>query len=653
MSNNRPNILTPGLGFKPFKYPWAYDRWTTQQRIHWLPEEVPLAEDVKDWAVNLNDSERNLLTHIFRFFTQSDIEVQDNYMTRLGQLTWPTEVKMMLASFANMECFDDQSELLTAQGWKNVADITDKDIIAQYDIPSKQISFVLPKKVVSYAYKGVMHHYDGLTTDICVTPNHELIATRHNGSVIKSKSLERILGRNYTYPASGGTYYGKQDVSTLDSLLVAIQADGCLRGMCPSAGEWRTVDFILHKTRKIERLTKLLEDLGVKYSLKREATGRVHITFNMPDGVDISSIKDFGFIEISKISSRYAISLLHEIIFWDGTVNKITGQRSYYTTRKAAADIVQAIVTLTGQSMATIGINRNIGATVKLPQGCDYVLEKPCYVVSITDRRTEKTYPHKKDIQYDGRVYCVSVETENLVSRRNGKVAFTGNTIHIDAYSKLIETIGMPEATYSQFMEYEELKQKHDLYATFAVDSPENIAKTLAMFGGFAEGVQIFSSFAILMNFPRFNKMKGMGQIVSWSVRDESLHCDGITDIFRTYCNETGILSRGLKAEIYDMAELVVSQEDKFIDLAFEAGPIEGLSPDEMKTYLRFMTDYRLRGLGLKPIFKSGRKHPLPWLTPLLSGPEHANFFEARATEYSKAATRGEWSDVWKGFDVN
>lgn len=221
-------------------------------------------------------------------------------------------------------------------------------------------------------------------------------------------------------------------------------------------------------------------------------------------------------------------------------------------------------------------------------------------------------------------------------------------TIHIAAYSNLIETVGMPETTYSQFMEYDELKTKHDTYQQFSMDSPEDVAKTLAMFGGFAEGVQLFASFATLMNFPRFNKMKGMGQIVSWSVRDESLHCDGITDLFRSYCDETGVLSKGLKGEIYDIAEVVIEQEDKFVDLAFEGGAVEGLTPEELKTYTRFLCDYRLRNLGLKSIFKVGRAHPLPWLTPLLSGPEHANFFETRSTEYSKAATGGSWDDVRK-----
>src|SRR5450759_4950829 len=77
-----PGLLTPSFGYKPFRYPWAYDFWKRQQQVHWMPEEVPLGEDCKDWAARLNDGERNLLTQIFRFFTQSDVEVNDNYMER-------------------------------------------------------------------------------------------------------------------------------------------------------------------------------------------------------------------------------------------------------------------------------------------------------------------------------------------------------------------------------------------------------------------------------------------------------------------------------------------------------------------------------------------------------------------------------------------
>ena len=89
--------------YKPFSYPWAYEAWHTQQKIHWLPEEVPLADDVKDWKYNLTAGEKHLLTQIFRFFTQADIEVNNCYMKHYSQVFKPTEVQMMLSAFSNME----------------------------------------------------------------------------------------------------------------------------------------------------------------------------------------------------------------------------------------------------------------------------------------------------------------------------------------------------------------------------------------------------------------------------------------------------------------------------------------------------------------------------------------------------------------------
>jgi len=328
-SSDRPGLLTSSHSYKPFRYPWAYDFWKIQQQVHWLPEEVPLGEDCKDWATRLDDRERNLLTQIFRFFTQSDVEVGANYMENYMPLFKPVEVRMMLASFSNME------------------------------------------------------------------------------------------------------------------------------------------------------------------------------------------------------------------------------------------------------------------------------------------------------------------------------------TVHIAAYALLLETIGMPDSEFSAFMEYQEMAAKHDYLGKFGVETEKDILTSMAVFGGFTEGLQLFASFAMLMNFPRFNKMKGMGQIVSWSVRDESLHCEGMMKLFHTFAEETGALTASVKDDIADCCKTVVALEDKFIELAFEAGEVEGMTPHDIKQYIRYIADWRMGQLKLKPIY-GVKAHPIPWLSEILNGVEHANFFEARATEYSKGATKGAWhgdDGVWGLFD--
>jgi len=215
----------------------------------------------------------------------------------------------------------------------------------------------------------------------------------------------------------------------------------------------------------------------------------------------------------------------------------------------------------------------------------------------------------------------------------------------------------MPESEFQAFLEYEEMSAKHDYMSQFGTDSHEDIARSIAMFGGFTEGLQLFASFAMLMNFPRHNKMKGMGQsmgqIVTWSIRDESLHCEGMIKLYHTFAKETGCVTKSVQDDIIDCCKTVVGLEDNFIDLAFDMGPVEGMTASDIKAYIRYIADWRLKQLGLPTVYGVD-KHPLPWLTEILNGVEHANFFEARATEYSKGATQGDWhgnSGVWDMFD--
>ena len=221
-------------------------------------------------------------------------------------------------------------------------------------------------------------------------------------------------------------------------------------------------------------------------------------------------------------------------------------------------------------------------------------------------------------------------------------------TIHIAAYSHLLDTIGMAEVEYSAFLEYEAMKDKFDYMRLWGVDSKEDIAKTLAVFGAFTEGVQLFASFAVLMNFPRQNRMKGMGQIVTWSVRDETLHTESAIQLFRTFIDENPeVWNSSVKDEITKACSTIIEHEDAFIDLAFELGGVKGMEADEVKKYIRYIADRRLNQLGLPQLYNI-EKNPLPWMDEMLNAVEHTNFFEGRATEYSRADTTGSWSKTFE-----
>ena len=220
-------------------------------------------------------------------------------------------------------------------------------------------------------------------------------------------------------------------------------------------------------------------------------------------------------------------------------------------------------------------------------------------------------------------------------------------TVHIAAYSHLIDTLGLPDSEYNAFLKYKEMKDKYDYMQQFNVRSNIDIATTLAAFGAFTEGLQLFASFAILLNFQRFGKMRGMGQIIAWSARDETLHTQSIIKLYKTFISENPeVMSEDFKRNLYKICSTIVDHEDAFIDLAFGVGGIEGITAEDVKLYVRYIADRRLIQLGLDPIYRVS-KNPLPWMDDILNGVEHANFFEQRVTEYTKASTTGSWEEAF------
>jgi ribonucleoside-diphosphate reductase beta chain len=216
--------------------------------------------------------------------------------------------------------------------------------------------------------------------------------------------------------------------------------------------------------------------------------------------------------------------------------------------------------------------------------------------------------------------------------------------IHVAAYSHLIETLGMPESTYNEFLEYGEMVEKHEYFISLGDDG--DTPAQIAAFSAFTEGMQLFSSFVMLLNFARNGRMKGMGQIIAWSISDETLHTESMIKLFRTYMTENKKLwNDELKSKIYTIAERMVELEDQFIDLAFGEYEMKNLTASEVKQYIRYIADRRLISLGMKGIFKV-KKNPLPWVDGML-GVTHTNFFENKVVDYAKGAVTGDWSEVW------
>lgn len=220
-------------------------------------------------------------------------------------------------------------------------------------------------------------------------------------------------------------------------------------------------------------------------------------------------------------------------------------------------------------------------------------------------------------------------------------------SIHADGYDKLNSSLGLEE--YDAFLHDPSTKAKIDRLMVPKEKSVVDIAKSLAVFSAFNEGVSLFSSFAILLNFTRFNKMKGMGQIISWSINDEQLHSQAGCMLFNELIKEhPEVWTDELKKDLYEAARLTIQLEDDYIDKAFGIGEIPGLNKHQMKNFIRHKANQKLQEIGLKSNWKNLDKEAIDqmqWFSVLSSGVSHADFFAGKITDYSKSNV--DWDKMW------
>jgi ribonucleoside-diphosphate reductase beta chain len=231
-------------------------------------------------------------------------------------------------------------------------------------------------------------------------------------------------------------------------------------------------------------------------------------------------------------------------------------------------------------------------------------------------------------------------------------------TIHATAYSYLNETLGLDD--FSAFLHEPAVAEKFELLTKTTSDwtykdlatnplARKEVARSLAIFSAFSEGVSLYSSFAVLYSFQMRNKLKGIGQQMKWSVRDESLHSKMGCQLFRHMCEEFPELLEDSRESILEAAKLIVELESRFIDMIFEQGDLENLKKDDLKEFIKARTNIKLEELGYKSHFDYNKKKAenLEWFYHLTGGLTWTDFFSVRPTDYSKAGEGEDFGDMW------
>ena len=223
-------------------------------------------------------------------------------------------------------------------------------------------------------------------------------------------------------------------------------------------------------------------------------------------------------------------------------------------------------------------------------------------------------------------------------------------TIHAVAYSYLNETLGLED--FEAFLQDEATMERFDNLVSYDGNNKTRIARSLAIFSAFAEGVSLYSAFAVLYSFQLRNLLKGIGQQMKWSVRDESLHSKMGCRLFRHMCEEDKSLLEDCRKDIIDAATAMLKAEEKYIDRMFEAGDVEGIKAYDLKQFIRKRLNEKLQELGYFDLglyfeFNEEGASNLDWFYHLTGGHTHTDFFAVRPTDYSKANEGEDFEDIW------
>ena len=230
--------------------------------------------------------------------------------------------------------------------------------------------------------------------------------------------------------------------------------------------------------------------------------------------------------------------------------------------------------------------------------------------------------------------------------------------IHVISYSYLITALQLPDSEYEEFLNYQEMVDKYDYMQSFSTEDPEGIAATLAIVSGFIEGFVLFASFTILLSFSMNREdscLHGIGQIITFSIRDETLHSLSVIKLFHEYCkeNEDKIDKNRLKEKILEGCKTLIHHELAFLDLIFKDHKIGHVSKEDLQQFIYFLADLRLGQLGMEPLYGVS-KNPLEWTKGFLYFKEIANFFETTPTAYTKADliqdSEGASEDIWSKY---
>lgn len=636
------DIFKKRVEYKPFEYPEVQQFIDAMNKTFWVHSEVNFDADVQDFKTKLKPHEQECIKRNALAIAQVEVAVKP-FWGDIHKVLPKPEFNNLGATFAESECFDKDTQVLTNSGFKYFRDLTEDDLVAQYEISDKSVTFVKPTEYITKPFKGKLHHYKGRTMDLMVTPEHEIVvAESHSRKVKKVKSCDGRWGGSY-FTQVAGYKQGDKEFTTLDKLLIALQADGYLHGTSPSGAVQGRLDFMIafKKEHKIERFKGFLNELGIEYTTFPWGNGLTGMRGSLKDFLtleEIQKIKTFDYINLEDIDANWGKQFVEELRLWDSSAKPGLKSFTYYNSREEAIDKVIGICAISGYRTCK-GINRTAeqGLKVVNPKGTNPVRKssKTCWALSITPTDTLK-YPKRVEVDYDDYVYCVTVPSGCIIVRRNKGVVVSGNCRHSDAYARLIEVMGYNDE-FKKLLEIPVFKKKLELFEKHFGPDIDFVDK-LFFFVIVIENSSLFSQFANILAMSRFKgAMKNIANMIAWSSIDEQGHSNAGIFILNQIFQEHPEMKKSQEA-VEEIIKDYIAYESSLLDWIFEEGEFEWYTKEDVVNFMKFRVDTALEQMSYNKIYNITPEQysKMKWFDEEVFSGESDDFFAKRPTAYTK-----------------
>lgn len=609
--------------YDKFKYP-AFDKINKRMMGYfWLPEEVDLSKDKTDMD-KLSDIQRDMFIKNLSYQILLDsVQGRAPVSTLLPIVSLP-ELEGCIITWDFFECLVEGTEVLTNNGWKDLQDVVIEDKVCQYNIEDGSLSFVNPSKVIKRKHKGKIINYDdGKRFTQSVTPNHRMPVVRRTSNKKYFELAENLdYNSDIKVPVSGNLFGIDSKLTALEALKIATQADGTLSDRY-NGEKVRTVPiwFSFSKKRKIDRIIDIFNATNFEWiELSKDGEKR-RFKINVPIEFVDSDWKTFEWVDYSKISHRWALEFINEISKWDGCIKPTS--IVYSSINKSNVKTVQTIAHLCNKTAKFY--------KVKDDRKDSY---KDIFAVNIMNKPFKDGQSIKRsEIDYDGMVGCLTVETGAFLIRYNGNISVTGNCIHSRSYTHIIQNLypnpndvfnnilqvqEIVDRAASVTMYYDKLLEAVRLYSNGG--DTNNLSEMLMdalVAVNILEGVRFYVSFACAFALGESQLMEGNAKIIKFIARDEAMHLSLTTHMINLLVEREGYdkLFERNRDKYRHMYHDAANEEKRWAEFLFRDGSILGLSSELLGQYVEYIVNRRANTIGLGKIFdRPLTNNPLPWV---------------------------------------